>query len=258
MSPRRKVLAAFPALPVAAGAYLATQVMRAARRPDLPTYPNQDPSGVFGDPALPAVRVVALGDSSVTAPGVENLDNVWIRGLARSIADRYCVDLISLAVGGARARDVIEGQLSEAVRLEPTVATVNVGSNDALRGVRLSAYERRLDTIVERLTATGAGVMVWGVGDLGSIPRFPSSLQRVAAVRSRAFDAAARTIALRYPGAVKIHAWGSESSVRFYEEPDLWAGDLFHAGDAGHRMLAEAAQGTFEAALAIGLKEPVA
>lgn len=243
-------------LPLVAGAYLAGQVMRAARRPDLPTYPNQDPSGMFGDPALPAVRVVALGDSSVTAPGVEDLENVWIRGLARSIADRYCVELISLAVGGARARDVLDGQIHEAVRLQPIVATVNVGSNDALRGVRLSAYERRLDTIVERLTAAGAGVMVWGVGDLGSIPRFPHVLQRLAAARSRAFDAAARTVALRYPGAVKVHAWGSESSVRFYQEPDLWAGDLFHAGDAGHRMLAEAAQSTFEAALAIGLRKP--
>ncbi|HUG75723.1 MAG TPA: GDSL-type esterase/lipase family protein [Acidimicrobiia bacterium] len=253
MSRRRKSLAAVPMLPLAAGVYLVSQVLRAARRPDLPTYRDQDASGVFGDPALPTVRIVALGDSSVTAPGVEDLDDVWIRGLARSITDRYRVELISLAVGGARARDVIDGQLLEAVRLRPTVATVNVGSNDALRGVRLSAYERRLDTIVDRLTATGAGVMVWGVGDLGSIPRFPRSLQRLAASRSRAFDAAARTVALRYPGAVKIHAWGSDSSVRFYEEPDLWAGDLFHASDVGHRMLAEAAQSTFEAALAIGL-----
>lgn len=255
MSRRRKSLAAVPMVPLAAGAYLAGQVLRAARRPDLPTYRDQDPSGVFGDPALPAVRVVALGDSSVTAPGVEDVDDVWIRGLARSIADRYRVELISLAVGGAQARDVIDGQLEEAVRLRPTVATVNVGSNDALRGVRLGAYERRLGIIVERLTDTGAGVMVWGVGDLGSIPRFPPFLRWLSAVRSRAFDAAARTVALRHPGAVKVHTIGSVSAKRFYQEPDLWAGDLFHASDAGHRMLAEASQPTFEAALAIGLRE---
>lgn len=242
-------------VPLAAGAYLAGQVLRAARRPDLPTYRDQDPSGMFGEPALPAVRLVALGDSSVTAPGVEDLDNVWIRGLARSIAGRYRVELISLAVGGAQARDVIDGQLEEALRLQPTVATVNVGSNDALRGVRLGAYERRLGIIVERLTATGAGVLVWGVGDLGSIPRFPPFLRWLSAARSRAFDAAARTVALRYHGAVKVHTIGSVSAKRFYQEPELWAGDLFHASDAGHRMLAEAVQPTFEAALAIGLNQ---
>lgn len=253
MSPRRKTLAAVPALPFAAGAYLATQVVRAARRPDLPSYTNQDPSGTFGDPHLPTIRIVSLGDSSLTAPGVADLDNVWIRRLARSLSDRYRVELVCLAVGGARARDVIEGQLEEAIRLRPTVATVNVGSNDALRGVRLSAYRRRLEVIVERLTATGAGVMVWGVGDLGSIPRFPPALQRIAKARSFAFDRAARDIALRHPGAVKVHAWESEASARFYDEPDLWAGDLFHAGDAGHVMLAEAAAPTFEAAVAIGV-----
>lgn len=229
------------------------QAVRAARRPDLPSYPNQDPSGVFGSPDLPSVRIVSLGDSSITAPGVEDLDKVWIRQVARSLADRHHVELISLAVGGAKARDVIEGQLAEAIRLEPTVATLNVGSNDALRGVRASAYRRRLATIIERLTATGAGILVWGVGDLGSIPRFPHTLQRVASARSRAFDAIAREIAVHHPTAVKVHAWGSHASKRFYDEPDLWAGDLFHAGDVGHTMLAEEVLPAFEAALAIGL-----
>jgi lysophospholipase L1-like esterase len=239
-------------LPLIAGAYLAAQMLRAARRPDLPTYRDQDPSGTFGDADLPRLRIVSLGDSSLTAPGLD-IENVWIRRLARSLTDRYRVELVCLAVGGARARDVIEGQLEEAVRLQPTVATVNVGSNDALRGVRLSKYRRRLEVIVERLTATGAGVMVWGVGDLGSIPRFPPSLQRIAKIRSHAFDLAARDVALRYPNAVKVNAWESEASARFYREPELWAGDLFHLGDAGHGVLAEAAGPTFEAAVVIGL-----
>ena len=229
------------------------QAVRAARRSDLPSYPNQDPSGVFGSPDLPAVRIVSLGDSSITAPGVDDLDKVWIRQVAQSLGDRHHVELVSLAVGGAKARDVIEGQLGEAIRLKPTVATLNVGSNDALRGVRATAFRKRLATIIDRLAGTGAGVLVWGVGDLGSIPRFPHTLQRVASARSRIFDTIAREIAVQHPNAVKVHAWGGSASQRFYDEPDLWAGDLFHAGDVGHTMLFEEVLPAFEAALAIGL-----
>lgn len=117
------------AVPVAAAAVVATQVFRAAHRPDLPSYPNQDPSGRFGDPALPPLRIVALGDSSITAPGVSDIDNVWIRRVARMLSDRYHVDLISLAVGGSKASDVLEGQLAEAIRLQPDVAVVSVGAD---------------------------------------------------------------------------------------------------------------------------------
>jgi lysophospholipase L1-like esterase len=249
---RRRVLSVVPAVPIAAGAFVLSQVVRAVKRSDLPTFANQDPSGVFGDPEAPPLRVVALGDSSVTAPGVEDLDNVWIRRVAHRMADRYRVELISLAVGGAKARDVVEGQLDEAVRLSPNVATVSVGANDAMRGVSTRAYQRHLTTIVQRLAATGAGVVVWGVGDLASIPRLPRSLRRYIAARSRAFDEIARAVVLESPQAVKAHARG-RSSTAFFDDPSLFAGDLFHAGDEGHAIFAEDVMPAFEAAVALGM-----
>jgi hypothetical protein len=117
----KRALYAVPAVPAAAAAFVVVQVLRAAHRTDLPSFSNQDPSGLFGDPASPRLRIVALGDSSITSPGVEDLDNTWIRRLARSQADRHHVELIALAVGGSKARDVVEGQLDEAVRLRPDV-----------------------------------------------------------------------------------------------------------------------------------------
>ena len=168
-----------PALPVVAGAFLAGQVYRAAHRRDLPSFPNQDPSGTFGDTDAPPLRIVALGDSSVTAPGVEDLDNVWVRRIARTLAERYRVELVSLAGGGSRAGDVVQGQLEEAVRLRPDVASVSVGANDVLRGVTARSYARRLAIIVDRLASSGAAVVVWGMGDLSSIPRLPPALRRI-------------------------------------------------------------------------------
>ena len=37
-----------------------------------------DPSGEFGDPTSPTLRVAVLGDSSVTAPGVAGPHEIWV------------------------------------------------------------------------------------------------------------------------------------------------------------------------------------
>lgn len=246
----RKTLLAVPVIPVAALTAVAAQVLRAALRPDLPSFPNQDPSGRFGDPSLPHLRVVALGDSSITAPGVADLDNIWIRRVARTLSDRYHIELISLAVGGSKAGDVVEGQLAEAVRLRPDVAVVSVGANDALRGVTPERYRRHLETIVTNLATTGAGIMVFGVGDLGSIPRLPPTLRKWATRRSEDFDRVAREVVVSLPRAVKAYTRG-RSSTAFFEDPGLFAGDLFHAGDEGHAIFAADAIEAVEAAIAL-------
>ena len=81
--------------PLAAGMILAGQVARAVYR-DLPTLDNQDPSGDFGSPDAPPLTIVFLGDSSVTAPGVEPLDHSWPRQIAIHLAAHYRVTAISV------------------------------------------------------------------------------------------------------------------------------------------------------------------
>lgn len=244
---KRKVASA---LPVAAAAVVAGELVRAVYRRDLPTFQNQDASGVFGDPSSPPLRIVALGDSSVTAPGVEDLDDVWIRSVAKGFADRYRVELISLAVGGAKARDVIDGQLAEAIRLRPHVASVSVGSNDALRGTRPGRFRLELTEIVERLEEAGASVVIYGMGDLGSIPRLPPTLRRIATRRSEIFDRVCRDVAVSSERAVKVHTRGRMLTA-FREDKTLFADDLFHACGRGHAVFAEGAVPAFEAAVAI-------
>lgn len=251
MTPRvRTALKALPAIPVAAAAVVAAQVARAAFRRDLPSYPNQDPSGRFGDPHLPHLRIVALGDSSITAPGVSDPDNIWIRRIARTLADRYRVELLSLAVGGSKAADVLEGQIQEAVRLRPDVAVVSVGANDALRGVPPARYREHLTEIVRRLSATDAGIVVFGIGDLSSVPRLPPSLRPWASRRSEVFDRICQEVVVSFPRAVKIYTRG-RSTRAFFEDPGLFTGDLFHAGDEGHAVFAADAMEAVEAAIAL-------
>ncbi len=246
----KRVLTAFPAVPAALVGVLVVQVMRAAHRSDLPSYPNQDPSGTFGEPDLPPLRIVALGDSSVTAPGIDDLDSTWVRRVAIALSKQHRVELISVAVGGSKARDVIAEQLAEAVRLQPDIAIVAVGANDAIRASSPGRYRGEIRRIVSNLDEVSGAIVVIGVGDLGSIPRLPKMLRPFLTRCAARFDAAAAAAAAEFPRAVKAPTVGPMSTA-FWEDPGLFAGDQFHAGQEGHAVLAEQVLPSFRAALAI-------
>ncbi|MEZ5175915.1 MAG: GDSL-type esterase/lipase family protein [Acidimicrobiia bacterium] len=226
---------------LAASAYLAGQMAHAIRRDDLPSLANQDPSGTFGEPDAPPLGLVFLGDSSITSPGVEPLDASWPRQIGIHLGERFHVRTTSLAVGGSKARDVLANQLEQAISLSPDIAYLSVGSNDALRGTPVPRFESEYDRIVARLHAAVPAVGLSGVGDLGTIPRFPEVVRGVARIRARAMDRAIARVAARYPHAVKSNAW-DVMHPWFEEHPSMFAGDLFHASASGHMLFASVAR----------------
>jgi len=233
--------------PLLAILLLIAQVLKAGHRKDLPTLENQDPSGVFGDPDKPKLKVVVLGDSSVTAPGVEPLDAAWPRQVAQRLSNRFRVELLSVAVGGSKARDVIANQLQEAIASEPDIAFVSVGANDALRATPLRRFELEYRQIIGQLDRHIPGVAVSGIGDLGSIPRLPALARSIIRIRGRSFDKAVRRVVADYPRVLKTSTW-SEGWQEFLTNPDeVFAGDLFHASAYGHRIYANAAMPAVEA-----------
>lgn len=218
---------------LALGGLLASQVAHAILREDLPSLENQDPSGTFGAPSSPPLRIVFLGDSSVTAPGVEPLDHSWPRQLAMHLSDRYHVEAINVAVGGSKARDLLSDQLDHAIDLKPDIAYVAIGSNDALRGTPIDRFEMEFDNIVSRLHKTVPAIGLSGIGDLGTIPRLPILLQGVARVRARAIDRAIARVSAHYENTVKSTVW-DVMSIDFVRQPEMFAADLFHASAVGH------------------------
>lgn len=237
--------------PLGGAAILAGQVLHAARRSDLPTLRNQDPSGVFGSSDAPCVRIVLLGDSSITAPGVDPLDAAWPRRLAHRLADRYQVELVSVAVGGAKARDVLHSQVEPALAAGADLALLSVGANDALRGTPVRRFEREFSEILDRLVAGVGGVGVSGVGDLGTLPRLPHLARGIGRVRGRAIDDAIRRAVAAHPGVVKGSAWGPGWAVFAEGDPGVYfAPDRFHASAEGHAVFAAAAAPVVDALLA--------
>lgn len=227
----------WPILPVAASATVIGQVLYAAHRPDLPSYDNYETSAALGDPGRPGLTLVALGDSSVTAPGADRVEDAWIRRVAHSLTDRYFVHLRALAVGGSKASDVLRDQLKPALELGPDLAIVSVAANDAIRGVQAGQFRQELDHIVGALNALGARVVVVGVGDIGSIPRLPRFLRWYLTARSGRFDQISAEVAARYPGVVKADVRGDLSDA-FWQDSRMFSGDRFHASSFGHEHFA--------------------
>jgi lysophospholipase L1-like esterase len=222
------------ALLVAAG-----QVLHAAHRPDLPGLQNQDPSGTFGDPSAPPLRVIALGDSSITAPGVVPIDATWIRQITLEAATTHRVTLISVAVGGSKASDVLERQLPAALAHQPDVAILSVGANDALRSTPLMKFESDYIEVVAALQGITPHIGVSGIGDLGVIPRLPPFAQTYARVRSRSFNNAIARVAARF-GLPKSATWGPMWEP-FDKDPEglIFTHDRFHASAHGHAIFAD-------------------
>jgi lysophospholipase L1-like esterase len=212
-----------------------------------PVMEQFDPSAEFGDPQNPELRVVVVGDSSVTAPGVSGPDEIWISLICSRLAETRHVVLQSYAVGGSMAHDVIAGQLDQAIAFRPDVAFVSVGANDVIKGVPLSRFSKNLDLIVARLVASGAVVIQSGVGVLGTIPRLYPPLSALVSRRAWRFDRAHRSVAEQHGAAVVDHR--SDDVKVWNTDMSLWAADYFHVSAAGHARWAETTWRTVEPVL---------
>jgi lysophospholipase L1-like esterase len=239
--------AGFPAAAVAAAGAMAAQFWYVAHRP-LPNFADLDANGLFGPEAMPEARIVLLGDSTITGPGLESCNDLWSHRVARRLAVDRPVRLLSLAAGGSRARDVRLRQLPHALTLAPHLVIVSVGANDAMHGTRMRYVAEDLDAIATAFGEIGAGVVLTGVGDLGNIPRLRQPLKTLASRRSGAVDRVHTRVANRHKHVVKVLI--AEHTDKAFRSADVFCPDLFHPNCAGHAVWADAAYPVIADALA--------
>jgi lysophospholipase L1-like esterase len=210
----------------------------------LPDFAGFDPSGTFGDPRAPTLRLTLLGDSAITGQGLRHAEDSWPRLVARRLSDRFRVVVRSYALGGARSLDVLTNQLPTAEIEEHDIVIISVGSNDILHVTPVWLFERRLDEIITRLKDVASSVILFGVGDLGSVPRVPFPIDRLAAVSGHVADRVHRRVADRH-GVAKIDQWGLTTEA-FNSGRHMFAPDLFHPSAEGHLAWADAVYPTVE------------
>lgn len=182
-------------------------------------------------------RYVALGDSFTEGIG----DPVTEKpGYHRGWADRVAEELArltpagedfayaNLAVRGKLLDQIAADQLEPAVALRPDLVSLFAGGNDILRRADPDDVAVRLDAMVERLTATGATVLLFNATDIKDTPVLGRIRGKVAI-----YNENVRTIAARHD-AVVPDMW----SLKVLSRPEMWAEDRLHYSPTGHHTIA--------------------
>jgi len=214
---------------------------------DFPSFPDLDPSGEFGDPGKPLRRIILLGDSTITAPGLTNPDDIWIRQMVPALTASYYIHIDSVAVGGARLANVSGDQIG-ALSRSYDVAFVSAGSNDALRGMTQFQMREALSTICLKLLDRATVVVLAGAGDIGTAPRLPYPLCAIATARAKSTDAAHAAVAAESERIFHVPMWELTTPI-YRTEKQLFSADRFHPNRRGHQIWAEAALPTLMEAL---------
>lgn len=225
------------ALTVATGLTLTAEVWWAAHR-RLPVGLEVDATGVLGAHlAGTPVRVVILGDSTLTGPGLESPDDIWVRRALSALDLGRPIDLASFAVGGSRVADV-RRRLDEALAVDADAVILSVGSNDAIHGTPArqfaTDYELMLSELLERVPVAA----VTNVGDLGNIARFPRPLRHVVRRRGRTFCRLVEQAAGRHD---QVELLDVSPANGYFRDRTMFGPDLFHPSRDGHLKWAEAA-----------------
>ena len=177
---------------------------------------------------------LALGDSFT-----EGLDDWRPDGSPRGWADRVAEQLgasrpgfryANLAVRGKLLDQIVEDQLPVAERLRPDLIAFCGGGNDIIRfSCDTDDLARRFDSALERVTATGAQVLVFTGFDLG---RMHPLLRRLRG-RVACFNELMRASAERH-GSTVVDLWGMTP----LGDPRTWGRDRLHLTAEGHRRVA--------------------
>lgn len=214
---------------------------------DFPSFPDLDPSGVFGDESLPPRSIALVGDSTITGPGLERSDDIWIRQMASALTEHYRVTVDSYAFRGARVSDVLTTQVPR-VSNGYDATIVSVGSNDAVRGMTQLQMREMLRRVCSALLDRSSFVVLAGAGDIGTAPRLPLPLSAIATARAKATDSAHAAVAAQDERILHIPMWDLTTPT-FRSDKDLFSPDRFHPNRRGHAVWAKAALPTVLEAL---------
>ena len=118
---------------------------------------------LLATPAAAAERVIAIVGDSLTAGLGVAADEAWPALLqARLAREGYPHRVVNAGVSGDTSAGGVR-RLDWVLRAKPDVVIVELGANDGLRGLPVDALRANLDTIVRRVQAAGARVLLTGM-----------------------------------------------------------------------------------------------
>jgi lysophospholipase L1-like esterase len=183
----------------------------------------------------PALTYVAIGASDTVGIGASNPETEgWVPRLGGRLGSN--VQIVNLGVSGSTLSQALTEQLGPAVDAQPDVVTVWLAVNDLNARVPLQRYATDLDTLLGKLEATHARVLVGNIPDLARLPVYasvdPAALQAEVA---RWNTVIADTVARHGAVLVDLHARWQDLA----QHPEYVSTDGFHPSSDGYQQLAD-------------------
>lgn len=180
----------------------------------------------------PPQRIAYLGDSTVAGTGASSPEGTIPVQVARLLGRP--VQILDLAVSGARVKDVLEDQVGPALdAFRPEIVIISVGANDSVHMTPRGTFRDRYRDVVRRLP-DAARVVLLGVPDLGSPPRLLQPLRAIAGFRGRQLDQDVGNLAADVGAAyAEIDTLGPKFRSN---DGDFFSADEYHPSDAGYAL----------------------
>jgi lysophospholipase L1-like esterase len=183
----------------------------------------------------PWSRYVAIGDSFTEGigdpePRSPGGHRGWADRVAEVLSDQTDdFAYANLAIRGRLLGQILDEQIEPAIELKPDLVTFGAGGNDILRpGTDPDDVAARFETGLERLTGSGATVVMFNGADVGATPVLGRLRGKVAI-----YNENLRALAQKH-GAIVADMW----ALRELSDPRMWAPDRLHLSPLGHHTVA--------------------
>lgn len=227
---RSALLRGLAATMIAAAGTIVTACSRSLRR--------REPGA---QPPERAVRIAVLGDSLALGTGASNPRNGFLFRAYLAVRERRPgSSIVSYAIGGSTAADVLRLQAPRLAHERADVVVICVGGNDVTHRVAPARFAATYAALLARVHALQprAAIVCCGVPNVGLSPLFTGTDHDEIARLARADDAAVRAAARR-AGASFADLYAATNGARADVNAYL-SDDRFHPSDAGYAALAAA------------------
>jgi lysophospholipase L1-like esterase len=183
----------------------------------------------------PKITYIVLGDSTSISQGGDYAQG-YATATAQYIAKTHAVTWANFGVSGARAKDVADLQLKEAIAYKPDIILVVVGANDVTHLTSIGSVRDSFKKIISGLQAANPNVhiILTGSPDMGSPPRLPQPLRELAGFRTVSLN---KMVASLADGKRVVFAPVAEKTGPIFRaNHHLFAADNFHESTEGYKV----------------------
>jgi lysophospholipase L1-like esterase len=189
--------------------------------------------------AKSTLTYVALGDSLSSGVGANKYEESFPYLLAQYLAGNdYQVTLRNHSAPGAKTADLLTGLLPGAIKDNPDIITLLIGTNDVHSNISQKDFSAGYEQILKRLsTETKAKIYIINLPFIGATDLILPPHNYLLDQRTKKFNAIIKNLAIKYQ--VKYIDLYTSTEALFKKPGSYYSADFFHPSAEGYKIWAD-------------------